>query len=173
MPSSRRMKEMSTNPQNQARIKLTALLNSQRYAVLATVGTDGVPHTSLMAFAPTPDLTRLIFATRRDTRKYASIRSNPTVALLIDNRDNVPEDVERAIAVTATGEAQELRGKARARGSDLYLARHPYMADLVTSPDCALIQVNVTVYQIVSQLDEIVYWRPTAESDGHPKETIG
>ena len=150
-----------TQPDDRTRIKLAALMRNQRYAVLATVGSDGVPHTSLMAFGATTDLTHVIIATRRDTRKYTSIKDNPSVALMIDNRANEPEDIERAIAVTVTGEALELRGSARSRYSSLYLTKHPYMVNLVESPRCALIQVRVKVYQIVSQLDEIAYWRPS------------
>jgi hypothetical protein len=49
---------------------------------------DAQPYASLMAFAATDDLKRLLFATERNTRKYANLVSNPRAALLVDNRSN-------------------------------------------------------------------------------------
>ena len=64
------------------------LLYSQRLAVLATHA-GGQPYTSLVAVAPTPDLTLLLLATTRATRKFANIMADLRVALLIDSRSSV------------------------------------------------------------------------------------
>ena len=63
------------------------LLDSQIQGVLATQHQQQ-PYTSLMAFAVTPDLRRIVFATARATRKYANLLDNPRASLLIDNRCN-------------------------------------------------------------------------------------
>lgn len=58
------------------------LLRSQRVGVLAT-HRDQRPYASLVAFAHTPDLRHLLFATTRATRKSANITADPRVAMLI------------------------------------------------------------------------------------------
>jgi nitroimidazol reductase NimA-like FMN-containing flavoprotein (pyridoxamine 5'-phosphate oxidase superfamily) len=71
---------------------------TQRSAVLATQE-GGQPYLSLMAFAATPDLTTIILATARGTRKHANLMAEPGVALLIDNRGNTPADTREAVAL--------------------------------------------------------------------------
>ena len=82
------------------------LLETQRSAALATQE-RGQPYISLMAFAATPDLKTIVMATDRYTRKYANLMVEPRVALLVDNRGNVPADTLEAVAVTVLGEAAE------------------------------------------------------------------
>ncbi|MBE3137944.1 MAG: pyridoxamine 5'-phosphate oxidase family protein [Thermoplasmata archaeon] len=84
------------------------LFTKQRFAVLATQ--DGKkPYTSLVAFSTTEDLSYLIFATLRRTRKYTNIMKNKTISMLIDNRENLSSDIKQAIAVTIMGTANEIK----------------------------------------------------------------
>ena len=140
---------------------LRALLQSQRFAVLAT-DDHGQPFTSLMAFAATEDLRHLVVLTEQTTRKYANLRSNPRVALLIDDRENKGSDTEDSVVVTAIGEAQELDRDAGAPLLGLFLARHPYLAAFADSPSCAIVRVKVSSYQLVSRFQQIVEWRISA-----------
>ena len=140
---------------------LRALLQSQRFAVLAT-DDHGQPFTSLMAFAATEDLRHLVVLTEQTTRKYANLRSNPRVALLIDDRENKGSDTEDSVVVTAIGEAQELDRDAGAPLLGLFLDRHPYLAAFADSPSCAIVRVNVSSYQLVSRFQQIVEWRISA-----------
>jgi hypothetical protein len=50
----------------------------------------------------------LFFATTRAKRKYANLSIDSRVAMLIDNRSNIPSDFPFAMGVTATGRAEEL-----------------------------------------------------------------
>ena len=81
---------------------LVDLFASQKLAVLATQS-GGQPHGCLVAFAYTTDLKNLMFATRRDTRKFQDIEKSPLVAMLVDNRSNGEEDFHEAM-----GTAHEL-----------------------------------------------------------------
>jgi heme iron utilization protein len=137
---------------------LRVLLQSQRFAVLAT-DDHGQPFASLMAFAATEDLRHLVVLTEQTTRKYANLRSNPRVALLIDDRENKGSDTEDSVVVTAIGEAQELDRDAGAPLLDLFLARHPYLAEFANSPSCVIVRVKVSSYQLVSRFQQIVEWR--------------
>ena len=130
------------------------LCASQRSAALATQE-GGQPYLSLMAFAVTPDLTTIIMATDRGTRKYANLVAEPRVALLIDNRNNIPEDTEKAVAVTVLGEAREAPSVEHGRFLRLFLDRHPHLEDFATSPTSALIAVRVSTYIVVQRFGEV------------------
>ena len=149
------MAEMMTDAEIQS--VLGDLFRSQRYAVLAT-DQRGQPFTSLMAFAASEDLAQLVVLTERAARKFANLKANSRVALLIDNRENKGSDTQESVAVTAIGEAQELGALAGAPLLRLYLARHPYLASFAASPSCAIVRVKVSSYQLVSRFQEVVEW---------------
>jgi nitroimidazol reductase NimA-like FMN-containing flavoprotein (pyridoxamine 5'-phosphate oxidase superfamily) len=136
---------------------LRALLESQRFAVLAT-DDHGQPFASLMAFAATEDLRHMVVLTERTTRKYANLQSNPRVALLIDDRENKGSDTEDSVVVTAIGEARELDRDAGAPLLELFLARHPYLAAFAASPTCAILCVRLSSYQLVSRFQQVLEW---------------
>lgn len=84
------------------RNRIRALFSSQLLCVLSTYN-QGQPYTNLVAFAETPDLKSLIFATNRNTNKYRNAMLNSDVAVLIDSRTNTDSDFHDALAVTAMG----------------------------------------------------------------------
>lgn len=131
------------------------LFNSQRLGVLATYG-EGQPYSSLVAFAATNDLKYLVFATTRATRKYANVSAESRVAMLVDNRSNQNSDFHSAIAVTALGNAEEVKESERNRFLRLYLAKHPYLEEFVNSPTCALLKVSVQKYHMASRFQNVM-----------------
>ena len=133
---------------------LVELLGSQRFAALATQS-DGHPYLSLMAFAASGDLRRLIFVTGRETRKFANLVANERTAVLVDNRSNEAADLTAAIAVTAEGRAAQLEGQVRSDAVELFLRKHPSLAGFVASATCAVIQVTVETYHVVSEFQEV------------------
>jgi nitroimidazol reductase NimA-like FMN-containing flavoprotein (pyridoxamine 5'-phosphate oxidase superfamily) len=135
--------------------QLHELFTAQSLAVLST-DHDGHPYASLVAFASSDDLGRLFFATDRDTRKFSNLRSNSNAALLIDNRANSADDFTRAIAVTALGNCRELAGPERAAASHSYLEKHPHLEAFVSAPSCALMQVRVRSYYLVSHFRNVI-----------------
>jgi len=138
---------------------IKSLLESQRFAALATAD-QAQPYLFLMAFAATDDLGKIVLVTKRDTVKFAHLQSNRCVALLIDNRENRDEDTQEAVAITVIGEAQECGGNEAKNLRDLYLAKHPYLADFAKSSSCAIVQVRVRSYQVVRKFQEVVEWHP-------------
>ncbi|WP_195912249.1 pyridoxamine 5'-phosphate oxidase family protein [Candidatus Contendibacter odensensis] len=134
------------------------LLNSQIQAVLATQHQQQ-PYTSLMAFAVTPDLRQIVFATARATQKYANLMTNPRASLLIDNRGNDSADYRNAVAISAQGVTREVDAAQRAERLQLYLSKHPQLRDFVTDAACALLQLDVECYYVVSQFQNVVEWR--------------
>ena len=130
------------------------LLEFQRLAVLSTQ--DHIqPYSNLVAFAATPDLKYLLFATTRATRKYANLLAHSRVSILIDNRTNEIADFAEAAAVTVLGRASEVHGDERSQNLKIYLNRHPYLEDFVTSPNCALFSVKVERYIMVTRFQDV------------------
>jgi len=130
------------------------LLATQKLAVLATHGA-GQPYGSLVSIAVTDDLRHVLFATTRSTRKFENLRADPRVALVVDNRQNTEADLHRAMALTLTGRAEEIPPEDRDAGLRLYLERHPYLKDFVTSPTCALVRVRVQSLYLVQRFQEV------------------
>ena len=160
-PEGFRQRRGEVNAEIDIRPVLRALLESQRFAVLAT-DDHGQPFASLMAFAATEDLRHMVILTERTTRKYANLRSNPRVALLIDDRENKGSDTEDSVVVTAIGEADEVDRDIGAPLLELFLARHPYLTAFAASPTCAIVRVKLSSYQLVSRFQQVVEWRLSA-----------
>ncbi len=136
---------------------ITELLLSQKLAVLATVDPNGSSYASLIAFAASADLQRIVFATSRATRKFANLRHNPKISLLVDNRSNREDDFHEAKAVTVIGVAEIIESPASpGNATALYLEKHPYLEDFLTSPSTAFILVSVWRYYLVSRFQEVM-----------------
>lgn len=130
------------------------LLSSQKLAVLSTFGNEQ-PYASLIAFAATDDLKHIIFATTRATRKYANLFSESKAALLIDNRTNKEKDFSYAVAATALGRAEEAKELQRKSFEEIYIRKHPYLEEFVSSPSSALLVVRVEKYYVVSRFQNV------------------
>jgi len=136
------------------RARIDFLFNAQLQGVLATQQ-HAQPYTSLMAYAHTPDLRHLIFATYRDTQKHTNLLLNSAVSFLIDDRSNDPADYQHAVAISVCGCAQAIPDDERAGLLAIYLAKHPTLRDFVTSPECALLRIAVSCYRVVSQFQAV------------------
>ena len=138
---------------------LRDILGSQFFMALATQG-NGTLHASLLAFAVSGDLRRIVFATPRTSRKFSNIRANGTIALLIDNRTNDPADLRAAVSITVHGLAREATGTERERLLELYIRRHPGLAGFAHGDGTALICVDVVEYDIVSNFQNVDVFVP-------------
>ena len=130
------------------------LLASQPLAVLCSADGDQ-PYASLVAYAYSPDLKSLLFATGRFTRKYENLCDNRKAALLVDTRTNRPVDFAEAAAVTAVGEVKEVSERGREAFLKRYLKRHPSLADFVRAPSTALFRLRVKDYVLVRTFQKV------------------
>lgn len=125
------------------------LLASQRLAVIATQS-EGQPYSNLVAFAEADNLRSLLFVTGRDTKKYSNIVASKRIAVLVDSRTNQAADINRAIAVTALGNVEEVATDNKDYLSGIYLSKHPQLEDFLHKPSNALMRVAVTDYIVAS-----------------------
>ena len=137
------------------------LLDEQPYAVLCTQG-EGQPYGSLVALAVTDDLTAMVFATPKATRKYRLLCECGQVALVVDSRSTQSDDMMQIEALTATGRATEMTDSEEIeRYSRLLLARHAHLKDFVAAPSTALFRVEVVRCFHVTRFQEVREWKPT------------
>ena len=136
--------------------QIRALVENQRFAVLATRQDNGAPYANLVAFSVDRDLKQLVFCTLRSTRKFANLEAEGRIALLIDNRSNDETDLQRAAAVTVLGSCTEAHGQEREELSQCFLARHPALADFVRSAGCAVMKVEVRSHYLVTQFQNAI-----------------
>jgi nitroimidazol reductase NimA-like FMN-containing flavoprotein (pyridoxamine 5'-phosphate oxidase superfamily) len=134
---------------------ISNLLHKQNLCVLAT-SAEGHPYTTLVGFVATDTFGELLFATHRSTRKYSYLQRDERVSLLIDNRSNRAEDFREAAALTAIGTAREVADEQREQLTELFLARHPHLAEFVRSPGCALCRVKVQRYSLVQRFQDVL-----------------
>jgi nitroimidazol reductase NimA-like FMN-containing flavoprotein (pyridoxamine 5'-phosphate oxidase superfamily) len=140
--------------------KIRELFLSQRLAVLSTRNAEQ-PYSNLICFVASDDLRHILFATTRSTRKYANLRREARVALLVDNRSGDPADTFRALAVTALGVARELKGTEAEQACEIYVARHPHLEEFVSSPSTALLRLDVEKYILVRRFQDVTELRLT------------
>ena len=146
--------------------EIAELLLSQKLAVLATQSSGGSSYSSLIAFAATDDLQKIVFATPKATRKFANIKHNPRVSLLIDNRSNNEKDFHDAKAVTVMGAAERIDpDTSPSEMKSLYLSKHPYLEDFLRSPSTAFIIISVRSYYLVSRFQEVMELHINDEND--------
>lgn len=103
----------------------------------------------------TPDPRQFYFITPRTTRKFAHREYNRQVALLIDNRRNTVADFSQGAAATVLGAAEELQGAAKQSALDLYLGKHPNLAEFAVAPGCALLRIQVTRIYLVNRFQHV------------------
>ena len=132
------------------------VLNAEEYfAVLAT--DDGRrPYTSLVVYAFTPDMKKIIFATPKNTRKYINIIHSANVALLIDNRSKRKKSLMETEAITIIGMAKAVRkGKAWDGFAKIFLMKHPDFEEFINSPSTALMAVDIVQCVHVSRFQTV------------------
>ncbi len=142
-----------TLDRNTLQSAIAGLLNEQRLAILATVAQQS-PYCNLVAFTPAHDLQTIIFATPRSTSKYANMLHNPNVSLLVDDRVRSGVNFQSGMAVTAVGAVAPVGPQEEDALKARHVARHAELNDFIYSPDCALVQVRVARYILVSSLHE-------------------
>lgn len=140
-------------------VAISKVLASQRLAVLSTVRGEQ-PYSSLMAYAHTPDLETLVVATGTATRKFFNLTQKPRVSLLVDTRSNCEADFHSAEALTIIGIASPVEPNESEMLRSLYLERHPYLQDFISSPATVLIKVKVRHYLLVNRFQNVMEYHP-------------
>ncbi len=146
---------------------LRTLLKTQPLAVVATQQ-GGHPYTSLVAFAASEDLHRIVFVTSRATTKYRNLSETPYVSLLIDSRTHSVEDFTAGAAVTVLGRAAEIADKQGSTLLEGFLRKHSHLEAFALAPSTALCGVDVDRYILVTRFQHVVEMRVSEWSSSNP-----
>ncbi len=133
-------------------------LDTSQFGILATQY-EGQPHASLMAFTPVDGLRYLIMATYRNTMKYRNLLKDGRVAMLIDHRAALESAEHRDLVLTAHGIASEVPSFDHKAIEQAHLARHSNLTAFLASPDCVLLRVAVTTYEVVGGTDDVLWYK--------------
>lgn len=139
--------------------RLKAFDKREHFAVLAT-DDNGRPYASLVSYAVTPELNRVIFSTPRETQKYKNIMQSKNVALLIDNRTKKgKKTIMEAEAITIMGIAKPMRrGRKWDEMAAIFLKKHPGLEGFIMAETTALIIVDATRCIHVGQFQTVTVW---------------
>ena len=121
---------------------VTDILSAASLCYLAT-SEDNIPHLSLMNYTVVDDADVglvIVLSTRRDTKKFQAIQSNPQVALLV--HDFSASGTGGTASVTITGEITEAAGSQAAHFRAAHLARNPNMAQFIAGDHMAVLFVT-------------------------------
>lgn len=141
---------------------MKGLLGSQSFGVLAT-NAKNESYTSLISFVTDKSFSYLAFSTPIDTRKYRMIEQDENVSLLIDNRSDNLEDINKIVAITAIGKARILKDKdERKKWSEILINKHKYLDEFICADTSAIIVVEIKNYHYVSSFQEVVEWNPNS-----------
>lgn len=138
------------------------LCQEQSFGVLATAGNDQC-FTSLITFETSEDLREIVFATPVDTKKFKSIKENKKVSLLIDNRSNNPDSINKIVALTAIGNVSVLEDEdSIEKWSRALVDKHSYLDEFIKAKSTAIILMKVSKYYYVSSFQEVIEWNPNS-----------
>ena len=153
-PIKKRDQELSVRDQ------IRLLVKEQPFAVLCMQG-EGQPYGSIVSYAISNDLKSVIFCTSVNTRKYRLLCANVRVALVIDSRPQLPDQIMDAAALTATGQAIEIPpGSANDRLAKLLASTHARIASFIADPSTAFFRIEVNQYVYVTRFQEVHAWYP-------------
>jgi general stress protein 26 len=131
--------------------KLADLFNEQRFGVIATQGKTE-PYTNLVTFLTSEDFKKIYFPTSKKSKKYENLSENSRMSILIDDRGNNPQDIKKAMAVTAVGISKENKD---IKIVNAFLLKHPYLKKFVNSPNSVIIEIGIEKYIIVDRFENI------------------
>ena len=148
--------------------RIRRLVKDQLYGVLCTQS-DGQPYGSMVAFAFTEDLRRVVFGTPKATKKYEILSACRNVALLVNNMNRHPDDLMNVEAFTATGRAREIgQSEAESRWAGLLATRHPNLEAFFSSPSTALFNVEIARFFFVRSFQKSLSGRHRLVQLNHP-----
>jgi len=123
------------------------LLLAQELLVLATAS-QGVPHTSLMAYLAAPDGREVLMTTLSGTRKWANLAANPEVSLLVDERRRAA-DAANLRALTVAGTFVPAQGEQERALLRRLAAARPLLGAIANAPQARIIRVRVRAFQLL------------------------
>ena len=136
--------------------EMKALVREKNICVLATVA-GRKPHCSLMAYVTNQNCTEMYMVTNKNTNKYKNLMENPSISLLIDNREISPRTKARALTVEGICAAIENEQK-RKKVQTKLLAVHPHLSEFINHLDAEILCVRIHSFLLLNGLQEAYFY---------------
>jgi nitroimidazol reductase NimA-like FMN-containing flavoprotein (pyridoxamine 5'-phosphate oxidase superfamily) len=128
---------------------IEAILNENNLCVLCTEH-EGNPYCSLMTFTLGKDNKILYMVAIDDSKKYRNIALNPSVSILIDNRQSLGKaSKNEIISVTFEGYYEAVDKEKSEEGKKLLLEKHPDLYEIIRDPKCVLLSIRLKAYKLL------------------------
>jgi len=138
--------------------KMKDIVKSNDLCVLATVS-GGKPHCSLMSYISDEEGNEIYLISHKQTKKYANLKENPVVSLLIDTREE--EKGEKRIeikALTVSGEFQTIKdSKKRDSIRSKFLKKHSHLVDFLNDPGTEIFSIRIKSFQLLDGVKDAFY----------------
>jgi nitroimidazol reductase NimA-like FMN-containing flavoprotein (pyridoxamine 5'-phosphate oxidase superfamily) len=138
---------------------VASLLNQQAQCVLATRG-DKELALHLMAYAISPELDEIYFASLEKTQKVKNMRASPSVTCLWDNRTGNNTDHTAGLAMSGFGNSRELTGESAQSAQRLLLHRNATLELLLSEPSVVIFALQIDRYQWVEGYTRVLIYEP-------------
>lgn len=132
-------------------------LQDQRYGVYNTIRNEQ-PHSALVGFATTPDLTQIIIITNKNTRKYINTQLHHKVTLFVSTSKNDPKDLDEAITISAIGTAEvgeKLSPDLIQEYRTYFFEKNPFLEELAGAIS-DIIVITVDTYEVTKSFHKSV-----------------
>ncbi len=132
------------------------LLREKESCVLATSRGDR-PHCSLMVYGVDAHCREIYMVTRREGTKYANLKQNPDVSLLVDTRDQ-GETGPTVTALTIEGRFREIDDPMERTAVVRTLSeRHPHLVDFMKDAETTVFGVRLDSFLLLQGLTDAHY----------------
>jgi nitroimidazol reductase NimA-like FMN-containing flavoprotein (pyridoxamine 5'-phosphate oxidase superfamily) len=132
------------------------IIRKNDLCVLATV-TEGVPHCSLMSYVSDDEGHEIYMVSLRETQKYHNLTKNPSVSILIDNREEQTEKGRGNIkALTVKGEFHSITEPEKKDAVRLlFMKQRPHLSGFLNDPGCEIFSIRLKSFQLLDGVKDI------------------
>lgn len=142
---------------NEAKVLIQKTLETQKFGVYNTIRNER-PHSALVGFATTPDLSKIIILTPKNTRKFINTQLNQRVNLFISTTTNDPKDLDTAITISVLGTAEvsdKLSTEEKIELRQYYLEKNTHMKQLEDKLE-DMIVITVETFELTKNYQKSV-----------------
>lgn len=138
--------------------EMQAVIEAQDICVLATIS-ENSPHCSLMAYISDDEHRKLFMVTHRSTRKFANLRSNPAISLLIDTRlSDSPKTREDVWALTVNGVFEEIEDAEEVEFiRRKFIKKHEHLHEFAHHSDAVVFAIKLQSLQLLRSATDADY----------------
>lgn len=136
--------------------KIRSVLSGQHYGVYNTIR-NKTPHSTLVCFGFTDDLSKIFFYSPTQSRKFINSQLYNHVTIFVDTRENKPSDLKNAVTIAATGKAvlgKNLPAEDIAKYRERYLSKNSHM-DFFVSDAIDMMVIEVEKFEIVMNFQSV------------------